>query len=826
MSVALAVCVSVAGAARAADAPDPRADYDVKVELRNVSGEKKTNWPVILTVFRIFGRNIPAGTLNPKGYHVYNEKGEEIEHTLEQIPPYAQQGNNELVFIIPEMERGQALTYRITNTAENSDKRTDIDFVNNPNNLLANPGFEKKGDDGPAAGWTGDGKLVTDVKRSGRTSLLMSGLRRRKVKYAEDIPLHKGSPYYFGIWGKTDHVARHALSDSKGGYFKMDGFDAEIQRQCATRDWWKSHFITTTYSDWGVPDLCAKAAADSCPLFFISMDQRPQFVQPNGHCEGKWWLDDATLFEQPEVRVRFDLLLESHVKDGLFIFSRPTNMNMGSNSSRVRRYCSMPYPREKLVGFDRSAVKGQRVPLLLGLYARKPLRKARVSLQDGLLTTADGLTLPLTEIEYCEGYLGPDRDHILKPHNAPVTFRNAPAVPYFVASFLIPRQTKAGKYKGTVNIDANGRRLRSIPVTLRVQDMELPVLRDVAVAGIFQGRATRLVDSALKQYAKSGYTAVTRFGSFFRYKRGPDRKVHIDLDHLARKLKWLAGYGITAGVTPFSDVDLGPLWGGGQMIKRLKTKKAFLREVKRVEDFSKKNPELPRIIWMTWDEPIPNDPFVLGTPREKGSHGGANPRMGWPNEACPDAWTTIDAGFWIWDKILPYYTYPNFDEPANYCGPELYEYTLKHGTGFGFAGEANAQDERARYQVGIMLIASGAKNFQFWHVAGSYPEKDGGHLRALYTVATGEGLDDLKIHRLLKDAIKKAKAAGDRAAAVREAEKYLDRLFKVWDADHCYDESHPYLGLAGEWGYDQFYEDWQETMLRHAAKLRGIDWVK
>jgi hypothetical protein len=32
-------------------------------------------------------------------------------------------------------------------------------------------------------------------------------------------------------------------------------------------------------------------------------------------------------------------------------------------------------------------------------------------------------------------------------------------------------------------------------------------------------------------------------------------------------------------------------------------------------------------------------------------------------------------------------------------------------------------------------------------------------------------------------------------------------------------------GLAADWGYDQFYQDWQEQMARHAAACKGVKWV-
>ena len=36
----------------------------------------------------------------------------------------------------------------------------------------------------------------------------------------------------------------------------------------------------------------------------------------------------------------------------------------------------------------------------------------------------------------------------------------------------------------------------------------------------------------------------------------------------------------------------------------------------------------------------------------------------------------------------------------------------------------------------------------------------------------------------------------------------------------------PYLGRAYTWGYEQFYDDWQEQMARYAAAVKGVKWVE
>jgi len=864
--------------------PTPLADYDVTVEIKNTTPEAKTNWPVIMTVYKVLGRNLPAGTINPDGFHVYDETGREIPHAIEAIPPcdgaaeaadYAwsldQQGNNEIIFVVPRIEKGATLRYRITNTAKDSTKRTKIDVVGSPHNLIPNAGFEESGEGGAPAGWEPDGQLDEKVKRSGRSSVRLRGTRRQRLRLAEKIPLHPGSRYYFGIWGKTHEVSRHGIHTGRGGAFDLTGFyngwrgcftdwrgtqltdwDGNVVKkdldertrgklkqnflssraawifpQCYTRDWFKSLPLVHSFTEWGLPEMCMTAAAETAELS-ITLDQRPQFVRPANQA-GTWWLDDAVLMEQPEVNVRFDKLLAPHMADGVFVFARPTNMHLGFCLNRSNNYCSMPYPRERAKRLDRVALKGQRAVFMLGLYHTKPLGKVQVAIAGGALTGPDGARLPLTEIEWMPGFLGeegpagPGRSHLLRAYNGSVDLPGKRGMPYFVLNFLVPRDAKAGRYTGQVDLLADGEVLRSIPTTLRVQELTMPILRDVSIGPILQ--TDPLNDETMRICQKTGFTGINVGRGIFKFDTGPDGKKHVNLEALGEKLQWIKSYGVTAAVTLWSDADLGPQWGGGRLIKAVKNNKAdFLAEVKRVEEYCQKHPDWPRLIWMTWDEPQPNGSFG---PR---GHGKPCERMGWVTEAVPNALTTIDAGFWVWHRILPYYTLPNLDEPADFVGPEVYEYTRKQGKAFGFAGSKNDLDERVRYQVGLMLIASGATNFQYWHltVRGMLADRVNGKLlRSVSMVATGEGIDDLRVHRVLQEAMKAAEQSDDpkRVAAAKAARQYLKAIHAVWDADHTHDESLPYLGLAADWGYDQFYQDWQEQMARYAAACMGVEWI-
>jgi len=800
-----------------AAAAGPLADYDVAVEIKNTTPEAKADWPVIMTVYKVFGRNLPAGTLNADGYHVYDEKGVEIPHAIEAIRPLDQQGNNEIVFVVAKIDKGATLRYRITNTAKASAKRAKIDVVASRHNLIANGGFEAKGEGDAPAGWEANGRLDAKVKRSGASSVRLRGTRRRRLQLAARIPLHKGSRYYFGIWGKTRDVSRHGIHTSRGGYVTLTGFDSgwrglftdskgrpvtdwegnivqndlpsnrqtSIKRsfnasragwifpQCYTRDWFKALPLVKSFTKWGLPEMCMKAVANSASLT-LTLDQRPQFVRPANR-PGIWWLDDAVLMEQPEVTVRFDELLAPHVKEGVFVFTRPTHMHLGFCKTLSNNYCSMPYPREKAERLERFAFKGQRAVMLLGVYHTKPLGKVRVAVKGGALVAEGGGRLPLSEVEYLPGFLGAGtgRSHLLRERTAEAELSAKAGMPYFVLNFVVPRDAKAGTYRGEVQLLAGGEALRTIPTTLRVQDMAMPILRDLSVGPIIQ--SDPLNDETMRICDKTGFSAVNVGRAIFRFVQGDDGKPHVDLEALGKKIEWLKSHGMTAAVTLWSDADLGPQWGGGKLIKAVKhNKDDFLAEVKRVEEYCQKHKDWPRLIWMTWDEPQPRgsfEPTPRGQPRP---HGRPCEKMGWVTEVVPNALTTIDAGFWVWEKILPYYTLPNLDEPADFVGPEVYEYTRKQGKAFGFAGSKNDLDERVRYQVGMMLIASGATNFQYWHltVRGMLAARvDGKLLRSISMVATGEGMDDLKIHRALQDAMKEAAKSGDakRIAAAAKA---------------------------------------------------------
>jgi hypothetical protein len=461
----------------------------------------------------------------------------------------------------------------------------------------------------------------------------------------------------------------------------------------------------------------------------------------------------------------------------------------------------------------------------LGLYHKNELKQVQVAVKGNELKGPG--SIKINEVEFAAGYVKPMVSQWLDSHTKPLDLPG-PGVRYFLITADIPKDARPGTYQSHVDISISGKIHTSVPLKLRVQDMELPVLRDLYVGMIFQSKP-RFEESGLREYAKSGFSEVTIFGSFFRYEKGENGDWQVDLKDLEKKMELALKYGITAGICPFSDLDLGPLWGGGTLWKKTKSKEKWQAQVKRVDEFIKKHPEWPQIIWMTWDEP------------GGGKHGGPNPKMGWVNEVIPDAWSTVDVQLEQLKACLKWYTVPALDNPARFCGPELYNHILKDmKKNFGFCA-SRMRGEAVRYQQGMMMIASGAIFKHTWHICdtdktaffkcvrkGKGKNKKYFYFRSINMIGAGEGMDDLKIHRLLKNAMAEAEKTGnaEQKKAVKEAQAYLDRIHIIWDADHTRYDSLPYLGLAESWGYDRFYDDWQEQMARYAVKIKGVRWVK
>ena len=904
----LAVCVAAIGWAAAA----ARADYDVSVELKNVSPEAKQNWPVVLRAYSVFGRDLNK-TLNPDGYHVYDPTGKEVPHAVEANPPADAPGNDELVFVIPRIDAGQTLVYRMANTAAKSTMRQEIEFVKTPHNLLPNGDFEQA-EGGKLPGLEGGATQDKETRKRGAAALCLSAYGAVvSAKLPKPVRLNKGSWYYFGVWSKTQNVSRHGFEAGPAASFNFTDLDTDTKpakpvaalgtamNQCYTRDWMKVTF-EPTITAWGLEHYAVKAGREQTGVEFV-LDQKRHYYMEPGKTKGSWWLDDAVLMEQPEVTVRFDKTLEPLMKDGVLLFTRNTTGALGAMPSKdkagkvtAQGWYSRPFAHQKLTQFARSGLRGQRVSLPVCVYHTRPLKTLLASPEGMALAGPGNAKLPVEVIEYCPGF-GPGGDRAMDVISenaqppAPVSVDDAAeGVRWFFVTFNIPRDAAAGVYRGTVNVEIDGVKT-AVPTALAVQELAQPILRDLYVGLIYQGGGGPGLDATFyKYYGRCGFSNLMIFGGFLNYTKTPDGKQHVDEVALEKNMKLVMDNGISASVGLYSEVQVDdkPNNRPGRMMgmayaegaaeaaaKGLKAaldkakaervkieqelaaakaaatqpganadqskqlvaakeaalkpaaeaeslaaakagepvKQAYGRLIKELDAICKKHPDWPRIIHMTWDEP---------------QHRQWSPKMGWTKEFLPDALVTLDVQFSRMEPLLKFYNVPAFDDPADWAGPEMMQWVKKQCPYVGICGSAGGSDEHSRYQSGIMIPALGYTYYHAWHhgFGMSLYNKDKKSCRGIAALAWADGMNDLKAWKLLTEAIAQAKKDGKNPAAVKAAEDYLAGVFTIFNGDQRKTwGNEPYLGLTYTWGYDQWLDEWQEQMLKHAAAISGAKWI-
>jgi len=129
-------------------------DFDVDVVLTNPFAKDLVNQPVFLQVFRVFGRGVDYARFHRDGFHVYDEKGAELDLGYRSLPPAFSMADDELVLMLPSLAPGARVTVRFTNTAARNPKLKRLEaggLIEHPGNLIPNGGFEK-GQEGWAGG--------------------------------------------------------------------------------------------------------------------------------------------------------------------------------------------------------------------------------------------------------------------------------------------------------------------------------------------------------------------------------------------------------------------------------------------------------------------------------------------------------------------------------------------------------------------------------------------------------------------------------------------------------------------------------------------------
>jgi len=795
------------------------AGLDADVTITNTTGRERTNWPVFLTVFKVFGGNLPVERINPKGFHVLDGAGNELPHMLRRLPPQISSGNDEIVFIVPRLAAGASLKVRVTNTASPG-KAATIKLAGNPNNLLSGGAFEALSDHAPAgfgATVKGGAKLTIDTaqRRAGRGCLRIDLPARSSVvlRSAKPIRFAKDGRYRFSLWAKCKNVAYNGY-----GFWGAGGsvtFDPPALRGRSElrlrgdRAWFCYQFDPGPADAWGVPDQASRAQAatvrkgrNRVPAavwakaggkahLVLSFRQDPQpFLA--GDKRGTVWLDEALLFAQPAIRVDRRKALPA-AADGAFVYARPVNSPRWG-----------PFAHEAVKSIETFAMRGQRQQVRFGVCAPsgRALEKVTVSLSP-LVAPAGRLGPERLELELNNHYVEPYRPQPVK----------AGRWAEYLLAFDVPRDATPGRYRGTIAIACGPRGpRRKLPVALDVLPVTVPDMTGYWVGGIFNiGMGLDRNEAFYKAYAKTRFNYLMLFDYLFGQVKGAE----IDLAAADKQVDQIAKIARVNGAIglyrePNMSEDQPRKWyqiasGRPDFAGKYKTgtdarfKPGYQKLARQAHAHARKA-GWPTLIYMVSDEP--------------GDRRDVHPSMGWLNEAVPQAVTCADVQFRDMLRTWQWYNLPILDDPVDWTGPLVYRYVLAHKKRFGICGTAWSVDT-ARYQPGLMLPATGATYWHFWHTQGPFDARQGRVDRRYFVPAMTAGFNDLRYYVALTGRIAKA----PKSPAAVEAAKYLRGILAVIPGDH---DRHlmPHNGVPWMWGYDRFYDDWRSKMRDYLLKLK------
>jgi hypothetical protein len=817
--------------------------FDVDVTLTNTHAREFTNLPVFLQVFRIFGRGVDYSKFNRNGFHVYDEKGQELEFSYRALPPSFSIADDELVLVIPKMAAGEKLSFRFTNTAAKGreGKFDAAALLENPNQRIPNGGFEKSSE-----GWEG-GKVVADTVRSGKGALLLQAPGAggtASLKCTRPVSFVKGMNYYFGIWAKCENVTRRtwrytqpwALAPISGRItftgdplvFPEFSDKTHLIRLMDDRDWY-------CYEANALSMLCTpRPALNSCESTLTLTLNQENMPYLDATKPARIWIDDVLLFEQPEIEVSTERIAKKLAPDGVFLYRRAATCL--DQPLFAIPHLPAPRPYEKIERIADAAAPGERKTITLGVCTSAPLEGLCLEVSDLKGPGGAALGEAAREIEFTYTpttgfkFNGTSLEGWVIDGNKP-RHLDRPGFADYLIAYRIPAAAAAGKYSGTITVKTSGKDLGSVPLELEIVNLPLKVITDrfsglVYNAGMnctnyrfapgYEGTngadLPGFDEKFLKYYSRSNFPYMMMFRNFLPFK---GESAEVDLPQLVARMKEMRDVaGCTAGIGLYPDVSLdkqgnnnGQEGGRGLWTRSGRNPETYRARVKEMDQALAKA-GLPPLVYMIWDEPRFCDPAKFGVLKGTG------------------ALTTSDINYRECCEQLQQglFTHASVDGPGSDYGPAMRKLAAKHGQKVGF--DSYAGPFCHRYQTSFML-SSGAATSSYWHV-GYYMGYHAGHqafVRGANAVGLAEGMIDLRYFETLKDLIATAKKKKTAGREVQAAEKFLKEVM-----DFCTDDFHfmseteifTYNGGPERWGDDWFYDRWRAELRGHAlAILKG-----
>ncbi len=807
---------------------------DVNVTLVNSFPKELVNHPVILQVFRVFGRGVDYSKFNREGFHIVDEKGQEVEFFVRSLPPSFSIADDQLILMVPSMAPGARLSYRFTNTAQKNRKQLPLDtekLIDHPANLIPNGGFEKG-----VEGWQG-GKLVTDGARSGKNALMLevpcTG-GSASLHCTKAVPFAKGRNYYFGIWAKSQNVTRRTWRYTQpwaaalvSGRITLSGNplvfpefseNTHLIRLMDDRDWY-------CYEANAISTLCVpQPANNTCEsTLTLALDQKDMPYLDSSK-PARIWIDEVLLFEQPDVEIRT-------APAGFFAYRRAATC-LDQPLFAVPRLPA-PRPYEKIEKLGDAAALGERKMITLGIHTDAPIQGLRLDVSD--LKGPNGAVLGEAgrEIEFTYTpakdfkFTGTSLEGWVIDGNVERNLDRPGTADYLVA-WRIPANAVPGKYSGTITVKGDGKDLAQIPLELEVVNLVLKPVTDrmagfIYNAGMncdgfrfmpgFQGTTGAVLpnrdEAFYRYYSRQNFSYMMMFCNFLPFK---GETAEVDLPQLVERMKVMRDVaGCTAGVGLYPDVSLdkqgnnnGQEGGRGLWTRTGRNPEAYRARVKEM-DAALAKAGLPPLVYMIWDEPRFCDPAKFGVLK------GTN------------ALTTSDINYRECCEQLQkgLFTHASVDGPGSDYGPAMRRLAVKSGQKVGF--DSYAAPFFSRYQTSFML-ANGAATCSFWHV-GYYMGYHAGHkafVRGQNAVALGEGMIDFRYFQTLQEAIALAKKKQTARREVEAAEKFLKEILGFCTDDFHFMsevETFTYNGGPERWGDDWFYDRWRTGLRTHALAI-------
>lgn len=790
--------------------------HEIEAVISNTNGKDLENLPVFVQVRSIVGRGRDYQQVNRDGFHVYDEKGKEVSFMYRPMPPDFSMATDEIVFILPKLAKDAALRYRFSNTSTKSAKQVPFnvdEILNNPNNWIPNPGFEKG-----AEHWTG-GTIVNDVTHSGKNALLLQS-RKGQVSATLDksFQFNKDGHYYWAAWLKTDNVVRYSYRSQKSGgrillaNYPFRGYEYAVQD---TRDWycyrpndprrasketyathWQprtvTHPMVGQYRDYKMAKKKRETAAwrnGYKSSLSLTLNQTPA-VYIDSARPGRIWLDDIMLFDQPKIVMDYDGALKKADLDGKdFVYSRA-----------VTHHLKRVAPWEKIDRYASFAARGERKVVPIGVNLPNGAKNLDLAISDLTGPGTLGQSIRETEYQITSWERPPEGRDERQAHLMTGPIDNSkPCNVDFLIAYRIPSDAKPGRYKGTIAVKAGGKTVADVPVTLEVLNFPLKIIKDRFIGAIAQGRG--FDKKWFEVYSRSNFPYVMMFSHWVPFRKKGSAGGFIDMPRLIEKQKMaLEVGGVTAGVGLYWSAALDKFGRNGLWPKTGRNPEKYRAEAVKVHK-ALTEAGLPVLVYMLFDEPRRIDRKAFSVLKGTG---------------VP---TTCDAMGRAFFDMLNLITHNSYDDPCDEWGPALYRYCNAKGYKHGFCGSA-WRINCSRYQVGMMLAAGKAHYWHQWHSHCFYrisPETKKWS-RARVAIAMSEGMIDLRYHDTLKDAIAYARKTGKGKAEADAAEAYLRHVFDFCSGDIAYGVN-PYNGTPTEWGDDRFPDVWREMMQRHITAI-------